>query len=115
MEPADTQSADLAFDRRWALTLLETARARLRAEFARSGKSARFGLLEGCLPGERTGRTYAEIASELGLSESAIKLEMHRMKWWYAELLREEVGKTVANPAEVDEEIRHLMDVFARR
>lgn len=115
LEPADRHSADLLFERRWAMTLLEAARTRLQSEFAAAGKSDRFNLLEGSLPGERVELTYAELGAKLGMSEGAVKTEVHRMKRRYAELMREEVARTVADPAEVDLELRHLIDVLGRQ
>lgn len=115
LEPADRHTADLLFERRWAMTLLENARQRLQAEYENAGKTDRFALLEGSLPGERTARTYAEMGEELGLSEGGVKTEVHRMKRRYAELMREEVARTVADPAEVDLELRHLIDVLGRQ
>jgi len=115
LEPADRHTADLIFERRWAMTLLEAARTRLQSEFTAAGKSDRFNLLEGSLPGERVEKTYAELGQELGMSEGAVKTEVHRMKRRYAELMREEVARTVADPAEVDLELRHLIDVLGRQ
>lgn len=115
LEPADRHSADLLFERRWAMTLLESARARLQAEFTNAGKIDRFNLLEGSLPGERVELTYAELGAKLGMSEGAVKTEVHRMKRRYAELMREEVARTVADPAEIDLELRHLIDVLGRQ
>lgn len=115
LEPADPLSADLVFERRWAITLLETARLRLRSEYSATGKGDRFELLEGSMPGERTEKTYAQIGAELGMSEGAVKTEVHRMKRRYAELMREEVARTVAVEAEIDLELRHLIDVLGRQ
>ena len=115
IEPSDGLTADRIYERRWALTLLETARGRVKEEFARAGKGGRFDVLEGCLPGEERTRSYGEIATELGMSESAVKVEVHRRKKRYGELLREEVGKTVADASDVDEEVRYLIDVLAGR
>ncbi|MCI0350467.1 MAG: hypothetical protein L0Z53_13660 [Acidobacteriales bacterium] len=115
LEPSETSTADRIYERRWALTLLETARTSLKQEFISGGKLKRFELLEGCLPGEELTRSYDDIAQELRLSESAIKVEVHRMKKRYGKLLRDEVAKTVAHPDEVDEEIRYLIDVLATR
>lgn len=114
LEPADTTSPELIFEKRWALTLLEVARERLRAQYTTEGKADRFEQLEGSLPGEENSPTYAHIGRELGLSEPAVKAEAHRMKRRYGELLRQEVAKTVADPGEVEEEIRHLIEVMAR-
>jgi DNA-directed RNA polymerase specialized sigma24 family protein len=115
IEPSSDLTADRIYERRWALTLLESSRARLKEEFTRAGKGPRFEVLENCLPGEELTRSYAEIGAELELSEGAIKVEVHRMKKRYGELLREEVGKTVADASEIDEEVRYLIDVLAGR
>jgi len=115
LEPADRLSADLIFERRWAMTLLETARERLRSEYIAAGKGDRYELLEGNMPGERTEKTYAQLGADLGMSEGAVKTEVHRMKRRYAELMREEVARTVADEAEVDLELRHLIDVLGRQ
>lgn len=115
LEPADQQTADLLFERRWAMTLLENSRERLQKEYEVGGKRDRFEMLEGSLPGGRSERTYAEMGKVLGLSEGGVKTEVHRMKRRYAELMREEVARTVADPAEVDLELRHLIDVLGRQ
>ena len=115
LEPASEMTADRVYDRRWALTLLETTRARLRQECFDADKAERFELLECYLPGEEPNRTYAEAGQELGLSEGAVKVEVHRLKKRYGELLRKEVAKTVGHASEVEEEVRYLIDVLAGR
>jgi RNA polymerase sigma-70 factor (ECF subfamily) len=114
-EPADTMSADQLCDRRWALDLLERARSRLRAAYAGDDKARRFACLEQYLPGEQPSTPQAEIAQTLGLTENAVKQEVHRMKKRFGELLRDEVAQTVAHPDEVAEELRYLIDVVCRR
>ena len=115
LEPADEMTADRIYDRRWALTLLETVRTRLKQAYADGEKLRRFELLECYLPGEEPARTYAETGQALGLNENAVKVEVHRMKKRYGELLRAEASKTVAHAEEVEEEIRYLIDVLAGR
>ncbi|HVR36602.1 MAG TPA: hypothetical protein VMS21_12210 [Methylomirabilota bacterium] len=80
--------ADVLFDRRWAMTLLEAARARLKREYARRGKERKFEWLEGCLPGEHRDETYAEIGARLGMTEAAVKVEVSRMKRRYRSFIR---------------------------
>ena len=106
-EPADLETADKLYDRRWALTLLDRVLARLREESAQSGKLAQFDALKGALTGEKT--PYAEIAIALETTEGAIKVAVHRLRERYRALLRAEIGETVATPAEIDEELRHLL------
>jgi len=109
LEPADTATPDKLFERRWALTVIEQARVRLRAEYAAGGKSEIYEQLKLVETGERGELTYAEIGKRVGLSESGVKTAALRMRRRYAELLREEIAQTVATVSEIDEEIRHLL------
>jgi len=114
VEPADPLSADQLYDRRWALDLLQRTRVRLREHYQAGDKARRFELLESYLPGEEPVATQAEIGRQLGLNENAVKQEVHRMKKLFGELLRGEVAQTVAQPEDVDEELRYLIDVVCR-
>jgi len=113
-EPVDTLTADQLYDRRWALDLLARVQQRLSEEYASVDRAERFQLLEQFLPGAQPLDSYAVVGARLGLNENAIKQEVHRMKKRYVELLRGEVAQTVAHPDEVDEELRHLIDVVSR-
>ena len=106
-EPADTQTAEKLFDRRWAMTLLDQVLARLRAEMLAAGKLADFDALKFCLSGEKT--AYAEVARTLDMSEGAVKVAVHRMRERYRALLRAEVAETVAGPEEIEDELRALL------
>lgn len=112
-EPADTLTADRIFERRWALTLLETVLNRLRSEFENEGKAEWFAALHPCLVGERTAQPYAELALRLGVGEGTVKSAVHRLRQRYRQLLREEIAQTLATPAEVDEELRYLFAVLS--
>jgi RNA polymerase sigma-70 factor (ECF subfamily) len=110
-EPADSETAERLFDRRWATTLLDRVLARLRAEFSADGKTAHFDALKETLTGDS--RPYTEIAEELGMSEGAVKVAVHRLRERYRNLIRTEVAETVAAPGEVDAELRHLLNSLA--
>jgi RNA polymerase sigma factor (sigma-70 family) len=112
-EPADQSTPEKAFEKRWAMTVLEHVLERLRGEFAASGKAERFDRLKVLLWGEKGSPPYAGIAAELGLTESALKVAVHRLRERYRELLRAEVAHTVARPEEVDDELRHLIAVIS--
>ena len=114
MEPKDELTAETVFERRWALTVLESARARLREDYARAGKIERFEALERFLPGEQADCTYAQAASRLGLAPGTVKWEVHQLKQRYRELLRAEIAHTVPSAEDVDEEVRHLIAVLSR-
>jgi len=103
---------EVIFDRRWALTVMEQTVARLRAEYAAADRTELFEELKNFQPGEEAGRSYAEVAARLGLSESAVKSAIYRLRQRHRDLLREEIAHTVATPGEVDEEIRYLIEVM---
>jgi RNA polymerase sigma factor (sigma-70 family) len=111
-EPADSATPELAFERRWAETLLDRVLERLRAEFDAGGRSGRFEELKVFLTEDRGETSYAEVAARLGLSESAVKSGIHRLRQRYGELVREEIADTVESPDEIEAEIRHLVHVL---
>jgi hypothetical protein len=100
-------TAEKVFDARWAATLVEAAFARLRSEMESEGKGHLFEALKGFLLG-REEATYQQVADALSMSLGALKTIIHRLRGRYRALLREEVARTVAAPAEVDEELRYL-------
>jgi len=112
-EPADTLTADRIFERRWALALLDLVLRRLRGEYTRDGKEKQFNELKSTLTeGSRT-VSYAEIAARLDTSEGAVKVAVHRLRQRYRELLRAEIADTVANPGEINDEIKNLFAALA--
>ena len=112
LEPADDMTADKLFERRWALTLLEQARGLLRDEYVRAGKAELYEKLLIFEAGDKGAPSYAEVAAQLGITESAMKSAVFRLRQRYRELVRTEIAHTVADPAEIDEEIRHLIAVI---
>jgi RNA polymerase sigma-70 factor (ECF subfamily) len=111
-ESRDESTAEALYEARWALTLLETVLGRLGTELASAGKDRLFAELKGHLWGEPNAASYTELAPRLGLSEGALKVAVHRLRRRFRQLLREEVARNVADPAEVDEELRHLVAVL---
>ena len=105
---ASNESADRLYDRRWALTLLDRTMERLRLEYADSGKGRAFASLRETLTCERGTVPYSRIASELGSTEGAVKVAVHRLRLRYRELLRAEIAQTVSDQNSVDEELRQL-------
>ena len=98
---------DQAFDRQWALGLLARVRERLGCEQAEAGKRARYKHLEPLLTGD-SADSYREVAGRLGIGESAVKVAVHRLRKRFKELLRAEIGQTVAAEDEIDDEIADL-------
>jgi RNA polymerase sigma-70 factor (ECF subfamily) len=113
-EPAQDMTAEHMYERRWALTLIDQALQRLCQEFQASDKLAIFTSLQPFLSGDRPQATYAQIGVQLDMTEGAVKVAVHRLRSRYGELLRSEITRTVANPEDVDEELRYLIEVISR-
>ncbi|MCB9887785.1 MAG: sigma-70 family RNA polymerase sigma factor [Planctomycetes bacterium] len=111
---AAEESPERAFERSWAMALLERATARLREEYAARGRQQLLAQLEPTLLGSDDAVPHQRIADELQTTEGAVKAALHRMRRRMGELIRDEIGQTVLEQAEVDEELRHLLAVLAR-
>jgi RNA polymerase sigma factor (sigma-70 family) len=107
-----TRSPDEAYDREWAVALLEQVIVRLRAEWAADGKEERFDQMKVFLTVGKREISYGEKARELGGEESALRVAVHRLRKRYRELLRREVADTLVDPAMVEEELAALMSAF---
>ena len=112
-EPAIDLTPDAIFQRRWALDLLERVVRRLDDEYTALNKGKEFAQLQQVIVPAADQRSYREIGEALGLSEGAVKVAAHRVRKRYRELLREEVGHTVADPADVEEELTDLLKSLA--
>jgi len=112
MEPADLLSADRLYERRWALTLMEQVLRRLKEEYYRAGNAALFDSLKQLLPDEPGAPSRAAIASQLGMTDNALRQAFHRFRQRYQLLLREEISHTVAIASDVEDELRHLISVL---
>ena len=113
-EPEDNATPERLFERRWALTLLDRVLTRLSEEYETTGKRAMFEQLQGCLTGDSDLLPYAELAARLGMTEGAVKVVVHRLRQRYRGVLREEIAQTVADPAEIDDEIRQLFSALGK-
>ena len=113
LEPADVETPETLFETRWAHTLLEQTLAGLRADFVARGKQRLFDGLQSFLTTDTGETSYQAAADSLGLPLSAIKTSIRRMRLDYRTRLREEIGRTVSRPEEIDEELRYLRKVLA--
>jgi RNA polymerase sigma factor (sigma-70 family) len=114
LEPPSEETPESIFDRRWALTLLDRVMLRLKAELVRGGKQAQFDGLKTYLTGDQPQLSYAETASELGISEGATKVAVHRLRRHFRDLVRDEIAQTVSSSEEVEDELRHLWSAVGR-
>jgi len=112
MEPADPVTAEMIYERRWALTVLEQVLSRLKDEYREAGDAALFDSLKQLLPDEPDSPSQAEIAAHLGMRENAVRQAFYRFRQRYQSLLREEIAHTVATPGDIEDELRHLIAVL---
>jgi len=111
MEPADPVTAEMIYERRWALTVLEQVLDRLKNEYRTAGNAALFDSLKQLLPDEPGSPSQAEIAAHVGMTENALRQAFYRFRQRYQSLLREEIAHTVATPGDIEDELRHLIAV----
>jgi DNA-directed RNA polymerase specialized sigma24 family protein len=114
VEPFHNLTPERIFDRAWAIQLLELVVNRLRQEFADKEKEAEFDALQSFLAGKHADASYERTAAAMGLSLAAVRQAAHRLRKRYRELLRAEVGDTVAGEDEIDDEIRGLFEALGR-
>jgi DNA-directed RNA polymerase specialized sigma24 family protein len=112
-EPAHELTAERLFERRWTLDLLGRVLARLESEAATTGRAELFARLRPMLEGDDRAESYREVGAAVCLSEGAVKVAAHRLRARYREVLREEVSRTVADPALVDDELSELITSLA--
>lgn len=111
-ELADELTPERIFERSWALTLLGRVLDQLGREYDEAGKAATFESLRGMLVGDAEVPSYAAVAAVLGTSEGAARIAALRLRRRYGELLRQEIAATLADPEQVDDEIRDLFAAF---
>ncbi len=117
-EPAipgsDEWNPERIYERHWVDRILAKALRRVREQYLAAGKEATFETLKVVLGGGgRRENAYGELAAELGLTDGAVRVAVHRLRQRYRAALRAVVGETVADPADVDGEIRYLLSVLA--
>ena len=107
------QTPEHAFDYRWAVTVLESALARVRSELEQAGKAEHIELLTPFLTGGNASMSYGELAEELGVSETGARSAVHRLRRRYRQSLRDLVAQTVERREDIDDEIRELKRILA--
>ncbi len=113
-EPAHDETPERIFERRWALAVLDRVVEKLRNEFVQHGRLEHFERLKVFLLGH-SDAPYATLAREMNTSEGALKVAIHRLRKRYRELFRQEIADTVADPGEVESELRFLAAVLTKK
>ncbi len=111
-EPVDENTAEKMYDRQWGLAILEKTMSAMQDEFKAAGKEKYFvELRKALIPGD-SNSSYREIAEKIGTSEGNVKVAVHRLRRRYRQLLREIIVQTLLNPADADDEIKHLFSAL---
>jgi RNA polymerase sigma-70 factor (ECF subfamily) len=113
-EPRDEQTPEFLYERQWALSIVARVQARIEQEYNRTGKTKQFEHLRVFVMEDKSALPYREIANQLGITEGALKVTVHRLRRRFRELLSDEVAQTVVAPEEVKQEIEFLMSVLGK-
>ena len=112
-EPVEHETPEHVYERQWALTVLAATWARLAHKFEGEKRRQVFEKLRPFLTGDEPA-SYGVLATELGMSEGALRVAVHRMRQQFGDCLRELIAETVEGPAEVADELRYLMALVSR-
>src|SRR4029453_15874748 len=110
LDPADPVTPERLYERRWAMLLIERAMEKLEAE---ADRPSHFQRLRSFLTGEPAKTSDRQLAEQMGVSEGAAKMAVHRLRGKFRNLLQAQVAETVAGPEEIKEELRYLLSVLA--
>ena len=105
---------DRAFEREWALTLLDRALVRLREEFDAAGKPREYAVLKDYLTADRGGIPYHALAQRLHTTPGTARVAVHRLRKRFRELFRAEITATVAREEDIEDELRQLLGALGR-
>ena len=111
-----SSSSDNVFDREWALNVIERVFDAMKgaaAEASEGGAMREFEVLKPWLTAEGVGRSQADAARELGMSEGAVRVAIHRLRRSFRERVRAEVAQTVDKPEDIAEEMSHLIEALS--
>jgi DNA-directed RNA polymerase specialized sigma24 family protein len=110
LEPADCLSPERIFDARWAMALLDHSMVQQAEECRSKGKESQFEALKDFvgIGNETVEGSYDEAAKMLSMGVGTVKTLIHRLRKRYIEIVRQEVARTVSDPAEINSEIHAL-------
>jgi RNA polymerase sigma factor (sigma-70 family) len=110
IEPSSLdETPERAFDRRWALTVIDRAVERLKTEARASGREALFLQISGFLAADPEPGAYEAVAKRMGISRAAVAMAVHRLRLRLREQVRAEVAETLSSSRQIEDEMRELM------
>jgi len=110
-EPSTHLTPEFLFEKQWTLALIDRALLDLQTEAERSGGLDRFRRLSAYLVSDND-PPYGELARELGVTETAVRVALHRLRQRFAAKLREHVAQTVEDPSKTEDELRYLINLM---
>jgi RNA polymerase sigma-70 factor (ECF subfamily) len=113
-EPRSELTPEKIFEKHWATTLLDRTFLRLNSDAVKAGTANQFDCLKGFLTGEESGIPYSQLAANMGTTEGALKVAIHRLRRRFREVLHEEISHTVSHPDQIRDEIRFLTAVVSQ-
>lgn len=113
LEPADSLTPENLYERRWALTLLDTVLTRLAEEYEAQNQADLFNELRFSIAGEKNTVPYRDLAARLDMSEEALRVAVFRLRKRFRKTLREEIAHTVSTKNEIEEELNALRKILA--
>ena len=114
-ELADHATPERHFDHAWAMTLLGKVLSGLKTEYEAAGKIGLFNALHIFLTGEKSEAGYQQIATDLAMSEPAVRMAVMRLRQRYGQMLRREIAHTLTDLTGIEDELRHLLDALGTR
>lgn len=113
LEAATDLDPEKLLERQWLLSVAEAARARLRDCCRETGKTRVFEALEEYLCHNVGAGDYSQLGAKLAMSHAAISTVVCRLRHRFHDLVREEIGRTISNPQEIDKELRAMLHAVA--
>jgi len=114
LEPSHSETPERLFERRWALTLLDQAIVRLRADYESAGKGELAALLIPMLSRGDAKVPMAELAVKADVTEGHLRVLLYRIRKHFRSALCEVIAQTVGDEAEVTEELKHLQAILMK-
>lgn len=112
LEPRDDETAESLFEREWALTVVRQTLEQLRSEYEEKGRGEWFDALRDVLVPEGQTPGYQVLGERLGLSVTAVKVSVFRLRERFRQRLRQVVTDTLDEGESVDDEIRQLLSAL---
>lgn len=111
-EPRDYRDPETLFCKAWARSLIDRVRDKVRQHYERTHRKELYELLQGAIELDDSAAPYRDLAVKLQTSETALRLQVFRMRQRFAALMREEIAATVDSPEEVEEELAWLSKIL---